>query len=237
MTTPESPAGNTALIPVPKVEQDFYDWDARHAAKCRAAAGCSHDLVFIGDSITHLFEGDPKFPNRGEQVWQACYGTRSVLNLGFGWDRTQNVLWRLTHGEFAGQRPRLAVILIGTNNLTATPNARVNTPAEIVVGIEAVCRQVAAASPASRILLMGVLPRAAASDPLRAGVGAINALLHERAAGWPGVQFLDIGSRFLAGDGSIPKDVMDDGVHPTAKGYVIWADAIEPVVSGEVGPR
>lgn len=226
------PAGNTAVIPVPKLENDFYDWEARHDAKCREAARGNHDLVFIGDSITHLFEGDPNYPNRGEQVWRARYGTRNALNLGFGWDRTQNVLWRLAHGEFVGQRPRLVVVLIGTNNLTGTANAAVNTPPEIAAGIEAVCRQVVASSPSSRILLMGVLPRAAmATDPLRAGVCAINSLLQARAAAWPGVQFMDIGHRFLADDGSIPQDVMDDGVHPTEKGYRIWAEAIEPVVS------
>ena len=87
----------------------------------------------------------------------------------------------------AKQKGFIVYISAGDPNLTATANAIVNTPAEIAAGIEAVCRRVAAASPASRILLMGVLPRAAATDPLRAGVRAINALLSARAAGWPAV--------------------------------------------------
>ena len=230
-------AGNTATIPVQKLEQDFYDWHARHQDKCREAANGNHDLVFIGDSITHLFAGDPNIPGRGECIWQEYYGKRNAMNLGFGWDRTQNVLWRLAHGEFAGQKPRLVVILIGTNNLTGTANAPTNTPAEIVEGIQAVCRLVAGASGESRILLMGIFPRGAANDPLRARVREANALLQERAGGWHGVEFLDIGSRFLSADGSIPADIMNDGVHPTEKGYRIWAEAIEPVVRTEVDRR
>jgi hypothetical protein len=93
-SAPVQRTGNTAAIPVQKLEEDFYDWYVRHSAKCREAACANHDLVFIGDSITHLFEGDPNVPNRGERVWEAHYGNRNALNLGFGWDRTQNVLWR-----------------------------------------------------------------------------------------------------------------------------------------------
>jgi lysophospholipase L1-like esterase len=237
MSYTPSPAPHTAIVPVPKLEKDFYDWYARHEAKCREASASPHDLVFIGDSITHLFEGDPNVPGRGEGVWKEFYGTRRALNLGFGWDRTQNVLWRLDHGEFAGQKPRLAVILIGTNNLTGTVNAPTNSPAEIVAGIHAICRQVAAASPAGRILLMGLLPRGTVDDPLRASVREVNTLLRTATDGWLGVQFADIGDRFIARDGSIPADLMSDGVHPTEKGYRHWAEAIEPVVSRVVGPR
>ena len=230
MTSSPQRAGNAAVVPVPKLEEDFYDWHARHSAKCREAAGGNHPLVFIGDSITHLFEGDPNVPGRGERVWKEYYGGRRAMNLGFGWDRTQNVLWRLAHGEFAGQTPRLVVLLIGTNNLTGTANAPTNTPAEIAEGIQAICRQVAASSPESGIVLMGVFPRGPADDPLRARVRELNAMLREYAAGRRGVDFTDIGNRFVSADGSIPTDIMNDGVHLTEAGYRIWAEAIEPLV-------
>jgi len=224
------------VAPVPKLEPDFYDWYARHERKCAEAARGSHDLVFIGDSITHLFEGDPNVPGRGERVWAERYGSRNALNLGFGWDRTQNVLWRLDHGEFAGQTPRLVVLLIGTNNLTGTSNAPTNTPAEIAEGIRAVCGQVLAASPASRILLLGVFPRGPAGGPLRGQVREVNALLAAWAERAASVEFVDIGAQFLAADGSIPLEIMNDGVHLTERGYRMWADAIEPVVRRTLGP-
>jgi beta-glucosidase len=94
---------------------------------------------------------------------------------------------------------------------------------------------VRAASPKSRILLMGVLPRGPAGDPLRAQVRELNAALAAWAGGAPNVEFLDIGARFLAADGSIPVEIMNDGVHPTERGYRIWADAIEPVVQRVLG--
>ncbi len=226
---------NTAIVPTPKLEADFYDWYARHDAKVRAAAAGNHDFVFIGDSITHLFEGDPNVPGRGERVWAEHYGCRNALNLGFGWDRTQNVLWRLDHGEFNGQTPRLVVLLIGSNNLTGTANARTNTPDEIVDGISAIIGRLAAASPASRVLLLGILPRSTVADPLRGQIIAINERLAALAAGLASVRFLDIGNCFLSADGSIPTALMNDGVHPTEAGYRLWAEAIEPIVAEACG--
>ena len=68
------------------------------------------ELVFLGDSITHGWE------RNGKSTWDKYYGARKAINLGFGGDRTEHVLWRLEHGEFDGYKPRVAVIMIGTNN-------------------------------------------------------------------------------------------------------------------------
>lgn len=227
-----SAMNNSAIIPVSKLEADFYDWQARHDAKVREAAARNHDLVFIGDSLTHLFEGHPGMPDRGDRVWVEYYGKRNALNLGYGWDRTQNVLWRLSNGEFAGQTPRLVVLLIGSNNLTGTANAVTNSPDEIADGIWAICRLITAASPTSRILLMGVFPRSTPNDPLRTRVREINAILKAGVGQHRTATFLDIGERFLAADGSIPVTVMSDGVHLVEASYRIWAEAIEPFVAG-----
>lgn len=120
---------NTALIPVDWLEQDSYDWYARHHAELELERRLQPSVVLIGDSITHFWSGLPAATTvNGPTAWQRVFGDGSVVNMGFGWDRTQNVLWRLRQGEFDGLRPRWVVLNIGTNNLTATSHARANTP-------------------------------------------------------------------------------------------------------------
>ena len=121
---------NTALIPVPKIENDSYDWYARHEAVLKLKDQIKPEVVLIGDSITHFWAGPPVAARQtGLKSWQQLFGQLPVLNfMGFGSDRTQNVLWRLEHGEFDGLKPRYVVLNIGTNNFWASPNARANTP-------------------------------------------------------------------------------------------------------------
>lgn len=226
-----NPDVNTALLATPKLENDFYDWYERHEDVLKQVSSRKADLVFIGDSITHMFGGLPT-PNRerGQVVWEEFYTPRNALNLGFGFDRIQNVLWRLDHGELAGQTPRVAVILIGTNNLYRSANARNNTPAEIIEGIAAVCDKVHQISPETRVLLLGVFPRGANPDnPHRASISQINQGL-EKLDNRPWLTFLDLGSHFVEADGTISKEVMGDALHPTTKGYRIWAEKMEPVL-------
>ena len=156
-------AGNSAVVPVPKLENDFYDWHQRHnEVKARIAKG-PVDLIFVGDSIMHMFGGEPRSKiARGAKIWEKYYAHRHAVNMGFGWDRTQNMLWRLQNGELDGVSPKVAVLMAGTNNLTGTNNAPANTPAEIVAGIEAICTTIHRKSPRTEILLLGVLPRAQA---------------------------------------------------------------------------
>lgn len=232
---------NNAIVPTPKLEADFYDWYARHDEKCRLVAERQdYGVVFIGDSITHLFEADEQGGARGGRIWRQELAPYRPLNLGFGWDRTQNVLWRLAHGEFAGLRPRAVVLLIGTNNLTGTANARTSTPAEVVAGTAAICDWLHAASPDTTIILLAVLPRSSPADPLREAIRQVNAGVEEwlaartagqgAGAGKEGavgvIRHLDIGAHFVDAEGRIPAALMNDGVHPTEAGYRIWADAV-----------
>ncbi len=221
---------NTACIPKAKLEQDFYDWDARHAAVLAAKEKINPDIVLIGDSITHLWGGEPQEPkgNHGAGAWQSLFGDRKVLNMGFGWDRTQNALWRIGHGELAGLKPKLIVIHIGTNNLAETKNARANTPAEIAEGIHAVTEQAKAQCPGAKLVLMAVMPRGEKPDnPQQAALDAVNALLPDVAKA-SGATLIDLKARLRENDGSISKEVMPDFLHPAEKGYAIWAEALKP---------
>lgn len=219
---------NTALIPVDRIELDSYDWYERHHAVLAAQKKMHPRIVLVGDSITHFWGGEPKgaFSN-GPSAWQKIFGKAAVLNLGFGWDRTQNVLWRLRQGEFEGLDPDWIVLEIGTNNLTSTIMARANTPEETLQGIEAVYRELKSRAPRSHIILMAIFPRGEkANDPLRFPIQETNRLLAQRFGRDSAVTYLDIGERFLSADGRLPVARMPDGTHPSDAGYQIWADAL-----------
>ena len=220
---------NSALIPVPKLENDSYDWYARHADVLRVKDGLNPEVVLIGDSITHFWGGEPKAGQaNGPRSWQSTFGKYRTLNLGFGWDRIQNVLWRLDRGELDGLHPRVIVLHIGTNNTSDTANARQNTPAEVAEGIRAILQRLRAKTPDARIILMAVFPREPKPDhPRRQHILEINKLLADFGQ-LPGITFLDLKPKLLQPDGSISPEIMRDFCHPTEKGYQIWGEALTP---------
>jgi len=222
------PAVNTAVVPVPRLEDDSYNWWTRHAEVLASRATAAPDVVLIGDSITHFWAGEPRANHvNGPQAWAATFGARRVLNLGFGWDRTQNVLWRLDHGEFDGFKPKLVILNIGTNNFSATPHSRANTPEEVAAAIHAIREKLRALSPETHVLVMGVLPRGhQPGDFFRAPIASLNALLARELMGDPKTTFLDIGARFLDAQGRMAPELMPDGTHPSEAGYALWGRAI-----------
>jgi lysophospholipase L1-like esterase len=232
-------AVNTATISVSKLEQDSYDWWARHTEVLRIKDSVNPEIVLIGNSITHFWGGLPLLKNEkgelrtsyGPQSWASAFAPYRVLNLGFGWDRTQNVLWRLDHGELDGLHPRVVIIEIGTNNTSQTEHARMNTAAEITEGVAAICKRVQALTPDARIILMAILPREQSPrHPRRLLINATNKLLAAYAS-TAGLTWLDIGAAFLAADGTMLPGLTGDFTHPTDKGYQIWADALRPYLA------
>jgi lysophospholipase L1-like esterase len=227
----EKPVINTAIVPAPACEKDFYNWDERHADVKKAIAEGPVDLVFIGDSITHLWGGRPK-PNRqsGQKVWDEFYAPRNAVNLGFGWDRTQQVLWRLDNGEFEGISPKVAVVLIGTNNLVGHA-VRENTNEEIVAGITAVRDLIVKKSPKTKVLLLGLLPRGKEpGNPLRARITSINEEL-AKLDGKNSTTFLELGAAFLQENGEFKPELAPDHLHLSEQGYRAWAEAMEPTLA------
>ena len=228
---PAAVAENNAIVPVGKIEKDMYDWDQRHAAVLAVKDTIKPEIVMIGDSITHFWGGQPLEPkgNRGAKAWNDLFGERKVLNMGFGWDRTQNVLYRIKDGELDGLSPKLVVIHIGTNNLSTSKNAPTNTPEQVVEAIGAIIGAVKGKCPDAKIVLMGIFPRGEKADnPFRETIGTINKELAATYSNKPGIVYLDITSKFLNPDGSMSKDIMGDFLHPTEKGYAIWAEALKP---------
>lgn len=181
-------------------------------------------LVFIGDSITDAWRG-------GEQnkIYKERWGKYNPLNLGISGDKTEHVLWRLENGELDGLAggTKLVVMMIGTNNLGNQPRA---TPEDTAKGIECLVQTIRQKLPDAKLLLLGVFPRGReASNPFRAQIKTINDTI-ARLADDKQVRYVDLGPRFLDESGTLPADVMPDQLHPNAKGYQIWADAMDPLI-------
>ncbi len=184
-------------------------------------------ILFVGDSITDGWRKplDPNTGKGGLEVFEKSYGSMDPYNIGIGGDRTQHVIWRLENGEVEGISPKVAVLMIGTNNLGG------NTNEEIVAGITKCVKLLNEKLPKTKILLLGVFPRGEKADnPFRARIKAINEEIAKLDDGGKTVKYLDIGPKFLEPDGTLPKTIMPDALHPNAKGYQIWADATDAAI-------
>ena len=194
-------------------------WMKRHESFNKRVKQGNVDLIFIGDSITHGWEG------AGKEVWEKFYGKRNAVNLGIGGDRTQHVLWRLDNGNVDGISPKLAVIMIGTNN------ARRNTPPETTDGVTAIVEKLRKKQPEMKLLLLAVFPRGPdAKNEHRLANDKVNqaiAKLHDGKM----IHFLDIGPKFLETDGKLTRKIMPDLLHLSPKGYTTWAESIEAKVA------
>jgi lysophospholipase L1-like esterase len=213
----EPQALHEAVKPVNKTDAG---WTKLHESFLERAKKGDVDVLFLGDSITRGWAG------AGKEVWEEHFEPLRAANFGIGGDRTQHVLWRITEGkELDGIQPKVAVLMIGTNNLPPG-----NTPEQIADGITAIVRQLRKQVPAIKVLLLGVFPRGEKADnPFRARIKEVNDRIAKLDDG-SHVRYLDIGGKFLAEDGSLPKEIMPDFLHLSKDGYQIWAEAIKPHV-------
>jgi lysophospholipase L1-like esterase len=216
---------NTALLPLTQ-NRDWksYDWVVRHGEilALNKPGAIQADVVFIGDSITHFWSGEPKARRvAGKESWDKWIAPHHPINLGYGWDRTENVLWRLRHGEVSGLKPKAFVVLIGTNNLSG-----INNVADTAEGVAEVCREIRRQAPQAKVLLLAILPRQAKPDATRQRVTDTNKLLKAQVAQIADA-YLDLTDKLIEADGSILKETMNDYLHPTNKGYEIMGAAID----------
>ena len=208
-----------ALVPVPKNNAAW--WVKRHASCKELAEKGGLDVIFIGDSITQGWESS------GKEIWAKEITPLKAGNFGFSADQTQHVLWRLDNGELpAALQPKVAVIMIGTNNASHSEKLQES----IAAGIGAIVDRLHQHNPKTKILLLAIFPRSEkAGDAKRKDNAAVNALI-ARLDGYKRVRYLDIGPKFLTPDGTLTKEIMPDRLHPKQKGYQIWADNVVPVI-------
>jgi lysophospholipase L1-like esterase len=223
--TQAAKAPQAADVPAPKLDAKTGEMNAHfkdfHEKFLQRTKEGPIDILFLGDSIT---EGWKKAP----EVWEKYYGPHHPANFGIGGDRTQHVLWRMDNGELDGISPKVVVLMIGTNNIGS------NTDEQIIAADTKIVSELHAKLPNTKVLVLGIFPRGA--DPkapktaaLRERIKTINAALAKLDDGNK-TRYLDIGDKFLEPDGSITKEMMPDALHPTPKGYQIWADAIQPTL-------
>ena len=198
-------------------------WKARHEAKKQRLTEGSVDLLLLGDSITNYWD------TTGLAVEEYYYGDRNCVDLGFGSDNTQHLLWRLNDSPMDKIHPKAAMILIGINNI------RENTEEDIALGIKANVDKIVTLYPDIKILLLDMFPVNGKNDPIWEKIAATNALLPEMFKDYPNVKIMDISHIWLDENGDIPKDLMYDGVHPTEYGYKIWGAEVEPVIAEMLG--
>lgn len=209
----KQPGFNSAIFP--NLSINFLP---QHQAQVEIAKRGDIDVLFTGDSITDWWDSERE-PYAGKPVFDKYFGNWKVANFGIAGDTTQGLLYRLQNGEGEGFSPKVVMLLIGVNN------TRSNTPPEIAEGIGAVVLQLQQNFPAAKILLLGVFPYQQADAPIRRDIAYINDTISRLHDG-DKVHYLDISHVFLDADGNIPRDVMSDALHPTTKGYELWAEAV-----------
>ena len=208
-----APAGGGAPV-LPATEPRPRD-DARHQSFLEIARGGHIDLLFVGDSITDFWDT----PGRGLRIWDEYFTPLNAANFGISGDTTQGVLWRMRNGELDGFKARLIVLMLGTNNLSRNPND------EIAAGDRLIVEEFRKHQPQANVLILGIFPRGPQpGTPQRASIKAINEKL-ETLADNRQVFYMDIGKEFLAEDGTLPADIMPDALHPSERGYRVWAGA------------
>jgi lysophospholipase L1-like esterase len=197
----------------------------KHAANVEVAKKGDIDLLFMGDSITDFWRnagkpGDPNPPVAGKAVFDKYWGDVKTANFGIAGDTTQGVLFRLRDGEGQGFQPKAIMLMIGTNSGGSASSA------EIAEGVGAVVLELRKDFPDAKILLLGIFPRGNPGDAIRKTVLGANPIIAKLHDGQH-VFYLDIGDKFLEPDGTISDEIMPDKLHPTQKGYEIWAEAVK----------
>jgi lysophospholipase L1-like esterase len=220
---------SVAATPAPKFEKDGktpqQGFVKRHEGFVEIAKKGGVDVVFFGDSITDGWRG------AGKDAWAKNFEPLKSANFGIGGDRTQHVLWRITGGELEGIKPKVAVVMIGTNNSGS------DSAADIAEGVTEVVKLIKSKSPETKVLLLAVFPRGqkipnTGNDKL-IEVNKTVAKLDDGKT----VRYLDIGPKFLDKEGQLPKEIMPDYLHLSPKGYEIWAEAMLPLLNEMLGKK
>ena len=203
----------------------------RHDQKMKEIAAGGAKVVFIGDSITHFWEG------KGKEQLKKYFseGDMKMLNLGFSGDRTEHVLWRLDHGELDGYKAKCVLLMIGTNN-TGHKSFDKEPPIDTFLGIRKILVKIREKQPDAVVVLTAIFPRGDSErDSRRMRNDVVNAEIMKLCDGKT-VFWCDFSDKFLDENGDI-QWVMKDRLHPGASGYEIWYKEVKPYIDWALADR
>ena len=213
----------------PRMRADRNSHLAHQQLLAKAKSG-GIDVYFVGDSITRRW-GALDYPEFLAH-WNRSFHGWNAGNFGWGADRTENILWRLENGELDGVDPKVIVILAGTNNVGREPGDE-STVADVTRGLSAIvaaCRKKAAAA---TIVLTAIFPRND-NPAVMPTIDRINANLAKMADG-KSIRFLDVNPTLADAKGILFQGMTVDGLHPSLKGYEVWATGHKPILAELLG--
>lgn len=213
---------NSALTPTDKLYIEW--WQERHEEKIKAPM-INPQLVLLGNSILHTLD----YSDRNE-VWREYLHKYRALNLGFSGDRTENLIWRIENGELDQSKPKVILLLIGTNNTDGNHFLSITQPNELQGAIWKITRIIRKKLPETKILLLGIFPYGYKANYRDNINKETNKFLSEFPAKDNNLYYKDIGEIFLDETGKIDKTLMPDYLHPNAKGHLLMFKTLDPFI-------
>lgn len=220
---------NSAVIPDHHLDRP--GWKARHEQILEKVKTSDPRLIMIGNSITHSLDE----PDR-QILWEQYLNDLDAVNMGISGDRTENVIWRLQNGAIDGINPKVATLLIGTNNTDGNHYLEISTAEELAEGIWKICEIIREKLPDTEIVLLGILPygyKANHRDEINKACNRIISAFPEKDSM---IHYYDLGYLFLTEEGKVKRELMPDYLHPNLKGDSLVFEALAPVISKLMGP-
>jgi len=217
------PVGNFSTeIPVTQNrDANTYNWNNRHQEILKMNREDPVEVCFFGNSITHFWGGEPAAGRvNGAKSWKKYFGKMNIRNFGFGWDRVENVLWRVYHDELDGYKAKHIILMIGTNNISIK-----DSDEKIAEGIRFLIDAMKMRQSGAKILLLGIYPGKGREERVK----ELNLRLAQMAE-LEQVDYADIGDVLLNDDGKIKEELFVDGLHPNEKGYDLLGEQIVSLI-------
>ena len=169
--------------------------------------------VFLGDSLTHVFELQLLFPEE------------NFINRGISGDGILGLIDRLDVCVEALE-PSSIYVLIGTNDLWHQQTEAYYN--EVMGNYRTLFQELQQRAPEAQITIQSLLPTTGETWSFRnAPVQAINPRLKILTEEF-GFRWLDLHPHFADEAGTLRPELTFDGLHLTSQGYLFWANLIKP---------